>query len=88
MLGYDPNTRSFTVSTLSTIWTVTTDNMLIVDTQTGLPYRTDANPHRRLYVRTSAGSTGWLPVTSINIGDLLFTPDNFASGYLDPIFKL
>lgn len=114
MLGYDPKTEQFTVSTVTAIWTMTTDNMLVIHTGQGAPFRTDANPHQTLYVKTTDGFLGWLPVTQIKVGDGLFTPDGwtnviaidymqsghymmydmiattpyFASGYLDPIYKV
>ena len=77
LLGYDPTTCRFTVSVVTAIWTVSTDNMLVIHTDRGAPFRTDANPRQTLYVKTTTGFMGWLPVTQIKVGDELFTPDGW-----------
>jgi hypothetical protein len=78
MLGYDTATGNFRVSLVKTIVTVTTYDMLVIHTRYGAPYRTDANPHQTLWVKTSEGSVSWLPVTEIRVGDYLFTPDGWV----------
>jgi hypothetical protein len=73
MLGYDPLTGKYTVSIVNKITIVNTNNMLIIHTAEGTPFRTDANPRQTLWVKTAAGKIGWLPVTQIKPGDYLFT---------------
>ena len=114
MLGYDTTLSRFTVSKVTSIAIVSTSNMLIINTESGTPFRADANPHQTLWVRRTDGSVLWLPVTKLLPGDSLFTPNGwskvtrvefapagthvmfdivatepyFASGYLDPIYKM
>lgn len=73
MMGYDTSTGTFAVSTVNSVTAVDTSNMLIIHTTDGTPFRVDSNPHQTLWVRTSTGSTGWLPVTQIVSGEYLFT---------------
>jgi pre-peptidase len=79
LLGYDTSTGQFTVSTILKAWSVSTSNMLVIMTGSGAPYRTDANPHQRLYVKTANGTVGWLSVTNVQVGDELFTPDGWVA---------
>jgi len=114
MLGYDPTTGNFTVATVTSIKAVMTYNMLIISTASGTPFRVDANPRQTLWVKTTDGTIGWVPVTQIEVGDSLYTVHGwtpvtgkefapagqhlmyditstvpyFASGYLDPIYKM
>jgi hypothetical protein len=79
MLGYDPTTGKYTVSTVNDITIVDTNNMLIIQTGDEAPFRTDANPHQTLWVKTTTGQIGWLPVTQIKLGDYLFTIQGWVS---------
>jgi hypothetical protein len=72
MLGYDTLTSRFTVSTITEINAVNTANMLVINTEAGLPLRVDANPAQTLWVKSSGGSVGWLSVTALKVGDYLF----------------
>ena len=78
MLGYDTSTSKFTVSTVEKAWTVNTDNMLIISTHSGTPYRTDANPHQKLYLKALNGTVGWFSVTNVQVGDELFTAEGWV----------
>ncbi len=75
MLGYDTATGQFTASTVVSLKTVSTDDMLIIHTQSGIPFRVDANPHQTLWTRKAGGgSARWIPVTEIVQADSLLTP--------------
>lgn len=78
MLGYDTLTSTFITSTLQAINIVETRNMLVINTEAGMPFRVDANPHQILWVKEASGSIGWRPVTEIRVGDSLFTPHGWA----------
>ncbi len=72
MLGYDKSTVTFTVSKVNSITFVDTSDMLIMHTTDGTPFRVNSNPRQTLWVKTSTGSIGWLPVTQFVLGDYLF----------------
>ena len=78
MLGYDPTTGKYIVSTVQSIAIVDTSNMLIIHTSSGTPFRVDANPRQTLWVKTPDGATAWTPVTQVKPGDQLFTPNGWA----------
>jgi len=78
MLGYNTTTGKFTVATLISIKIVDTSNMLVINTEIGVPFRVDANPAQTLWVRTVDGSVGWVPVTQIQPGDSLFTVNGWV----------
>ena len=78
LLGYDPTTGKYVISIVTAIKVVSTTNMLIIHTASGAPFRVDANPHQTLWVKTSEGTIGWLPVTMIKVGDYLFTPNGWT----------
>ncbi len=72
MLGYDTLTNRFALSTIHEIKAVNTPNMLIIETEAGIPLRVDANPAQTLWVKSSDGGVGWLSVTQLKVGDFLF----------------
>lgn len=78
MLGYDTTTGQLTTSAVLSIESVSTSNMLIIHTQSGVPFRVDANPKQTLWVKTPDGNTQWLPVTSIQPEDYLLTPSGWT----------
>jgi hypothetical protein len=78
MLGYDTATGTFLVSTVKSITTVATNNMLVIHTASGQPFRVDANPRQTLWVKTSRGQIVWTPVTLIKVGDYLFTQNGWT----------
>ncbi len=78
MLGYNTQTGKFTTSTINSIWSVNTTNMLIINTQSGVPFRVDANPHQTLWTKLTNGTILWLPVTQIQPGYSLFTPNGWT----------
>jgi len=78
MLGYDTATGKFTISTVTSITTVVTHNMLVINTASGQPFRVDANPKQTLWVKTIDGQIGWMPVTLIKVGDCLFTQNGWT----------
>src|SRR5712691_5171351 len=78
MLGYDTTTGTYTVSIVKSITVVDTTNMLVIHTSDGTPFRVDANPRQTLWVKTAAGTIGWVPVTQIKVGDDLFTQNGWV----------
>jgi hypothetical protein len=78
LLGYDPTTGTYTVSIVNSITVVDTTNMLIIHTSDGTPFRVDANPRQTLWVKTAAGTIGWMPVTQIKVGDDLWTQSGWV----------
>jgi hypothetical protein len=78
MLGYDPTTGKYTVSTVKSITVVDTSNMLVIHTSAGTPFRVDANPRQTLWAKAPDGTTAWKPVTQIKPGDQLFTPNGWV----------
>jgi hypothetical protein len=78
LLGYDTATSSFILSTVSSVFVVDTENMLVIHTAAGTPFRVDANPAQTLWVRTVEGSVCWVSVTQIRDGDSLFTVEGWV----------
>lgn len=78
MMGYDISLGQFTTSRILSFENVTTSNMMVIDTAAGIPFRVDANPRQTLWTKAPDGSTGWIPVTSIQRGDELFTPNGWT----------
>ena len=78
LLGYNTATGQLAGSVVSSIKTVITGNQLIIITDTGQPFRVDANPAQTLWVKTASGSIGWLSVTQIKVGDSLFTVNGWV----------
>ncbi len=78
LLGYDTAGGEFITSVVTSIAVVDTTNMLVINTQAGMPLRVDANPHQTLWVKTASGAIGWLPVTELRVGDYLFTVDGWV----------
>jgi hypothetical protein len=78
MRGYDPATGKYSTSTVTAIKVVTTNNMLIVNTEAGTPLRVDASPTEILWTRLSDGTTVWLSVTQLKVGDSLFTQNGWV----------
>ncbi len=79
MLGYDTVTGQFTVSLVEQITAVDTDNMIIIHTTAGTPFRVDANPHQTLWTKRADNSVLWLPVTELKPGDSLFTDNGWVN---------
>jgi hypothetical protein len=79
MLGYNTTSGQFTTSTVLSIKSVSTTNMMIINTQSGVPFRVDANPRQTLWVQTPNGKTQWLPVTLVQPGDDLLTPTGWTA---------
>ena len=78
MLGYDTATGTYTVSIVNSITVVDTTNMLIIHTSAGTPFRVDANPRQTLWVESTAGTIGWVPVTQVRAGDDLWTQNGWV----------
>ncbi len=78
MLGYNPATGQYTVSTVLSIKIVDAPTMLVINTGTGIPLRVDASPTEILWTKLPDGTTLWLPVTELNVGDFLFTPSGWV----------
>lgn len=79
LLGYDTATGSFIVSIVTSVFAVDTENMLVIHTESGTPFRVDANPAQTLWVKTVDGSVGWVSVTLIRAGDSLFTEEGWVT---------
>jgi len=78
LLGYDTDLGTFTVAIIRDIQAVGTANMLVINTEAGVPIRVDANPRQTLWVKTAGGSIGWLGVTELDVGDSLFSLDGWV----------
>ena len=78
LLGYDTDSDTFTVAVIGGIEVVGTTNLLVINTEAGMPFRVDANPRQTLWVKTAEGTIGWLGVTEIDVGDFLFTVDGWV----------
>ncbi len=72
LLSYDTVTNRYTVSTITRMELVHTDNQLMIRTEDGLPLRTDNATRQMLFVRQANGIVGWLSVTRLRVGDYLF----------------
>ena len=77
MLGYNTTTNKFVTSSVTSIKSVDTSNMLIIHTDSGPPFRVDANTRQTLWVK-NATATAWTPVTDIHPGDHLFTVNGWV----------
>jgi YD repeat-containing protein len=72
LLSYSVTTGRYAVSTITRMELVQTDNMLIIRTRDPMPLRTDNATIQKLWVRQPDGTTGWLSVTRLRVGDSLF----------------
>jgi len=73
MLGYDPGTGVYSISIVKATKTVITNNILIINTERGMPLRTDSSPTEILWAKLKNGTSLWLPVTQLTPDDSLFT---------------
>jgi hypothetical protein len=78
MLGYDPTTGKYTISTVTSIKIVDTTTLLVIHTATGTPLRTDASPTELLWTNLQNGTALWLPVTMLQPGDSLWTQNEWV----------
>ncbi len=78
MLGYNPATGQYTTSTITSISIVDATTMLVINTGTDTPLRVDASPTEILWTKLPDGTTLWLPVTQLKIGDDLWTPNGWV----------
>ena len=78
MLGFDTTKNQFTISTVSSLTSVATNNMLVINTTAGSLFRVDANPHQTLWAINNTGVIGWTPVTQLQVGNYLFTPNGWV----------
>src|SRR5437667_2695274 len=74
VLSYNVTTGRSAVSTITSLVTVDTANMLVIRTQNSTPLRVDNATAQKLWVKTSSGLAGWLSVTRLRPGDSLFLP--------------
>jgi len=74
LLSYNVTTGQSAVSTITSLVTVETDNMLVINTQNSIPLRADNATAQRLWVKTGIGTVGWLSVTQLRPGDSLYMP--------------
>ncbi len=72
ILSYNTTTGAFTISTVTRMETVQTDNMLTIQTEDGQLLRTDNATIQQLWVKQGSGHVGWLSVTRLRVGDSLF----------------
>jgi len=72
VIGVDVLTLRQTIATITQIKVVTVFNKLTIYTESGLPFKTDANPVFLLHVMRN-GKISMIPVTEIHAGDLLFS---------------
>src|SRR5207302_6083110 len=63
-----------TITTITRLVTVNTDNMLVIHTENSVPLRVDNDTAQKLWVKTAGGTVGWLSVTQLRPGDYLFLP--------------
>jgi hypothetical protein len=78
LLGYNPITGQYTVSTITSLKIVDASTMLVINTCTGTPLRVDASPTEILWTKLPDGTTLWLPVTQLRVGDDLWTPNGWV----------
>jgi hypothetical protein len=78
MLGYNPITGRYTISTITSIKIVDASTMLVINTGTGTPLRVDASPTEILWTKLPDGTALWLPVTQLRVGDDLWTPNGWV----------
>ncbi len=72
IIMYDVYSGASLKATITTIHSVTVDNMLTIHTENDPPLRVDVNPHLKFYVLTSNGPI-LKPVTLLRPGDLLYS---------------
>ncbi len=72
LLAFNTSTSQYSIATITKLVTVQTNNMLIIKTQDPLPLRTDNATVQELWIKQPDGSTGWLSVTKLRVGDYLF----------------
>jgi len=79
MLGYDPTTGSYGVSTITSVVIKNATNMLIIKTGTGTPLRVDASMTEVLWTKLSDGTASWLPAPMEHIGYDLWTQNGWVT---------
>jgi len=72
LLSYNITTGTYVVSTITSLVAVETTNMLVIKTMDPLPLMVDNATAQKLWVRQADGTTSWLSVTMLRIGDSLF----------------
>ena len=72
LLSYNVRTGQYAVSTITSLVTVETTNMLVIRTQDPLPLMVDNATAQKLWVKQADGTVGWLSVTQLRAGDFLF----------------
>ena len=70
--AYDWTSHSFVVSEITSFSSVTIDNYMVISTASGVPLITDQNPAQHIYVIFPNGTWAELPVTQLQVGDLIF----------------
>jgi len=70
--AYDWTSHSFVVSEITSFSSVTIDNYMVISTASGVPLITDQNPVQHIYVIFPNGTWAELPVTQLQVGDLIF----------------
>jgi hypothetical protein len=78
LLGYDPATGKYAVSTVTAVKVVYATSLLVIDTGTCTPLRTDASPTEILWTKLPDGTMLWLPVTQLKVGDFLWTQSGWV----------
>jgi hypothetical protein len=79
MLGYDPTTGQYQISTVTSVVIKQATNMLIINTGTGTPLRVDASLTEVLWTKLPDGSTLWLPAPQLKVGDDLWTQNGWVA---------
>ncbi len=72
LLAYNTTTSEYQTTTITRMDMVYTSNMLVINTQDPLPLRVDNATAQKLWVKKNDGTIGWLPVTSLRVGDYLY----------------
>jgi RHS repeat-associated protein len=72
LLSYNVTTGQYAVSTITSLVTVETSNMLIIRTTDPLPLMVDNATAQKLWIRQTDGTVSWLSVTQLRAGDSLF----------------
>ena len=97
MLCYDAERGQFTLSIVLNMIRVDTVNMLILNTEAGIPVGVDANSAQTLWAKKSDSTIRWVPVTQLQVGDYLFyenetwiriTGIHFAPGGIHAMFDI
>ena len=79
LVGYDTSNGKYALSRVSSVKTVTTNNLLIIGTETGMTLVVDKTPTEILWTELGNGTRAWLPVTTLSIGDSLFTQNGWVT---------